>query len=312
MTSQIDIAEACRRDAAGEYGQFSEMDMAWGLSHPGISLVATRFGDVRVRQVKNPKGDIALPLVLQTDAPNHPQHYDRLLPHLRRFQSITMIEALGYGFSKPNLDFRFTIDHFTDALEDVIDHLDLDRIVLHGPCVEGYTALAYTSRHPARVAALSLAQVPEREEARKSWLPVVAVMKDDIPFVGQAAFGAKRYKYVAGAHLTTVAKSELKEVFAAIARDASAHGQCYCNASTMQGMLLASPIEFEPVNVPCLLVWGGADVTHANTDKTKSPAVLRNVTEHRLMDAGHQPELEEPEQFAGILTDWIEKNRLTI
>ena len=126
-----------------------------------------------------------------------------------------------------------------------------------------------------------------------------------MPFVGQAAFGERRDAYVARAHLATVADPASKEPFAAIAKEAAAHGQCYCNASAIQGTFVLSDTAFDRINVPTLLVWGEGDPTHARTDKAKLPADLTRVTRRVVAAAGHQPELEEPGAFEAHLTGWL-------
>jgi pimeloyl-ACP methyl ester carboxylesterase len=57
--------------------------------------------------------------------------------------------------------------------------------------------------------------------------------------------------------------------------------------------------------VPATVVWGAKDRTHARSDPARTLPGARVV---RFEEAGHSPELEEPERFARSLLGWHEES----
>ena len=85
-----------------------------------------------------------------------------LLPGLRnfldriaRYHTVVIYDQRGAGLSDRNRTI-FTLESELQDLETVIDHLNLDRIVLEGMSMSGPITIAYTARHPERVSHLIL------------------------------------------------------------------------------------------------------------------------------------------------------------
>jgi pimeloyl-ACP methyl ester carboxylesterase len=58
------------------------------------------------------------------------------------------------------------------------------------------------------------------------------------------------------------------------------------------------------INQPSLVIWGEADRSHRDTDKSSTKSYCPQAREIRFANAGHFPELEEPEMFAREVRDW--------
>jgi pimeloyl-ACP methyl ester carboxylesterase len=82
-------------------------------------------------------------------------------------------------------------------------------------------------------------------------------------------------------------------------------GACFCLASAFQRYLTDAPPPLEPVRQPSLIIWGEADKSHRRTDKTSSRVYCSEAKEFSFAQAGHFPELEQPELFAQTLKQWI-------
>ena len=296
---------ACRLDTLGFFGQFRRMDVDWAIrNRSDMRLVETPHGNVRLRHCVGRPGNRP-PLVLLIDPPNHPEHYDALMRMLLSdgWPSVTVIETLGFGFSRPSHRFDFAMNAYVESLLCVLNALNLHRIVLYGPCIEGYTALRFAQKHADKIAALGIGQVPSWEEATQNWLPTVSVLKDDKPFLGQLAFAMGKNRYVERSHKAVIYDRSLYSSFRSITAEAESHGQCYCNASGMQGYFAGPTPDFGTINAPTLVLWGDADPTHRNTNRASKPAKFAKEIEVRWPDAGHYPELEKAQPFVTVLRD---------
>ena len=83
-------------------------------------------------------------------------------------------------------------------------------------------------------------------------------------------------------------------------------GACFCLASAFQRYLTDVPPPLAAVKQPSLIIWGDADKSHRRTDKTSSRIYCPDADELFLPNAGHFPELEQPELFAQKIRQWIQ------
>lgn len=83
---------------------------------------------------------------------------------------------------------------FVDDLEAVLDHAGVDRVVLVGHSMSGWTAAAFATRHPDRVAALVLSGTPAGllpRERHEAILDEVGAVPDPDPLDPERAFLSK-------------------------------------------------------------------------------------------------------------------------
>ncbi len=97
-------------------------------------------------------------------------HWSSQLEHLRRTRRAVALDIRGHGRSEPPKDSNYTIAAMAGDVAAAVDALRLDRFVLVGHSMGGGVALAYSGRHPDRVAGLVLVdpigdgkQIPEAE-----------------------------------------------------------------------------------------------------------------------------------------------------
>ncbi|MEM9840211.1 MAG: hypothetical protein AAF830_13785, partial [Pseudomonadota bacterium] len=118
---------ACRLDVMGVFGQFRGMDTAWAAANrPDMRMVEAPQGTVRLRHAEGAPS-ARPPLVLLVDPPNHPEHYDALMGDLLAdgWPSVTVVETLGFGFSRPSRRFDFAMAPYVASLLFILDQLGL-------------------------------------------------------------------------------------------------------------------------------------------------------------------------------------------
>src|ERR1017187_6453415 len=88
---------------------------------------------------------------------NHLSWWQQVPYFMRSFECIT-VDQRGFGLS-PDPDGVFNGAHASD-LSALLDHLEIDRAVLIGQSMGGWTIVGYALEHPERVAAMVMADTP--------------------------------------------------------------------------------------------------------------------------------------------------------
>jgi pimeloyl-ACP methyl ester carboxylesterase/DNA-binding winged helix-turn-helix (wHTH) protein len=79
----------------------------------------------------------------------------RWLKHMMKRHTVLRYDQRGSGLSDWNID-DFSFERTVRDLEELIDHVGLDRVACFGSCQGGALTMAYAARHPARVTSLLL------------------------------------------------------------------------------------------------------------------------------------------------------------
>lgn len=122
--------------------------------------------------------------------------------------------------------------------------------------------------------------------------------------IGQLALQALKRKRAPQWLDAAVGNREKLSEFVETTDVAFAHGACFCLASAFQRYLTDTEQPLAVINQPSLVIWGEADRTHRNTDKSSTRLYCPHAKEVRFACAGHFPELEEPERFAQEIREW--------
>src|SRR5260370_2131585 len=88
---------------------------------------------------------------------NHLSGWQQVPYFMRSFECVT-VDQRGFGLS-PDPDGLFNRAHSSD-LAALLDHLEIDKAVLIGQSMGGWTIVGYALEHPERVAAMVMADTP--------------------------------------------------------------------------------------------------------------------------------------------------------
>ena len=256
-----------------------------------------RFLDVAGARVRaRIRGSGRRVLLLSADAPVVLEHYDRLLDLLEPLTAVMVFELPGFGFSAPKPSYDYSVGALERVVLGIADAVGADRIVAGLSCAAGLASLRLAETRPDLVDGLVVIQtVPTAEElAWAERLDPKGLLRK--PVVGQAVMIARRtstandwFRFSAGnpaqaARLTAIAEAPL------------ASGARFPLGSALQGLFADVPLEPRPLEIPAVAVWGERDRSHRMTDPLAIKRVLPDAVVHRF-DAGHTPELEQPERF---------------
>lgn len=271
---------------------------AKAITRPDISFLPTPNGTLRIRD----SGGNGPAIMFACDPPNVLEHYDATISSLSSYYRVICVELPGFGFSFPKRDFKFTTQDYADTVAYIIAKLDSKPITLMFPCAWGYVAFKVATAHHDLVNRLIICQCPCVEEER-AWIKQVDSTKIiGVPLLGQLLFALGKNPVSAVWYGRALPKGQSKARFYGPTKKVLSNGGLYWLASMVQAWQREDPV-FAPVDQPTLVLWGSADRTHrADTPKSVFQYLKRGylVT---LADAGHFPELEDPERFKTLLLD---------
>lgn len=272
----------------------------------GTAIMQLADAAIRYRMV----GDGPATVVLAADPPVVIEQYDRLVDLLSPYVRVVVMEVPGFGFSLPDRSMRFDFAAANAVIAEFLHRLDLGPAVLAFPCVTAYAAIDIAQRHPGLVSGTVLIQAP-------SWPEEIAWKKARdpkgllaTPLLGQVALNVLKRKRAPDWFKAAVGHRPMFDPIVATTDEAFAHGACFCLASAFQRYLTDEAPPLSPVAQPSLIVWGLKDRSHASTDRSSSQQLAPGAPVVEIAEAGHFPELEQPEEFALAVLDWMKESGL--
>lgn len=266
---------------------------------PRTSTLATPQGPVRVLDT----GGEAPVVVLVPDGPNLIEHYAGLVERLRAERRVVLLDLPGFGFSFPQVGYRHCLHQGAEAIQGVLQALDLRSVTLVCTCVNGFYAIAAAKiDRGQRIARLVLAQTPSLADMQR-WTARIVPRIAHLPVVGQLLHFSQRRKVAEGWYHAALARREDRPRFKAIAATAFEHGACFCLPSVVQGMSAEPewPELLQGVQLPATLVWGATDRSHKPSDPAGIQRHLPQAVVQVWPHCGHFPDLEDEAAFAALL-----------
>jgi 3-oxoadipate enol-lactonase len=221
------------------------------------------------------------------------------VPHLRDRYRVITLDHREFGLTREvkNGPGRKA---FVDDLDQLLDHLGIDRACVVGQSMGGFTALGFAVREPDRVAGLVLADTSGGivsadilSELRRSLptLPADSMARAlSKRFIEGNPVGAFLYAQIGG--LTPPIRESLEDLL--LSED---------------GPSLADLADWAVYKVPTLVIVGDKDIL-------VPPVVAHMVTAHLpgaklevVADAGHSVYFEKPAQFNAILDTFLARLR---
>ncbi len=205
----------------------------------------------------------------------------------------------------PHRTFGFTPADYARTLRELLHALRLEPYTLAFECMGVYGALAVAAAEPTLVERLFLMQAPAWSEQRQ-WVETVDprnLLRR--PVVGQLIVPFVKHRLTDVWYKMALSDRAQVPNFAALAHESYHHKAGYCLASLLSVWYNAPTFSVETVTQPTLVVWGNGDKSHAKTDKRSTLTYLTNANYEEWNDAGHFPELEQPDRFVQKLTDLL-------
>jgi pimeloyl-ACP methyl ester carboxylesterase len=267
-------------------------------------------GDLPMHMIDTPAGSIRVfdsgsqkpCVVFVPDGPNVIEHYAGLVRALSQSLRVVCFDMPGFGHSLPRNSYDHSLDQGANAVLAVLDRLGIRTATLAFSCANGFYALRAACVAPDRVASLFLVQTPSLY-AMHAWVARVIPWPLKVPAVGQIAAWLFRQRAAHEWYDIALPKAADRVPFREPARLSLSAGGCFCLAGVVQGLLKERPESLAGVTMPCTMIWGGQDRSHRHTH---ADTLLECVPHARIVqfsDAGHFPDIEQPERYASLLLE---------
>ena len=268
-------------------------------AHTQTCSVDVKTSTLRVRD----SGGASTALVFLCDPPVTVEAYDDLIASFQPDFRVIVVELPGFGFSRISSAGQLTFSGAVEAIEAALASLDLDSIVLFGPCVCGFVATELAARGKLPINGVVLMQTPDKA-GMLDWVERMdqrGLLR--IPLIGQLIVKLNSKRLVKFWLKYATAKAFDSRPIATATIDALRRG-CGYPLATMLQLWSEGPVDSR-LDVPGLIVWGKQDRSHAETLPECSKAHLTNAEIIELADCGHFSELERPREFAASVRPFL-------
>jgi len=209
---------------------------------------------------------------------------------------VIAVDARGFG-ETPLRAAGYAIADLADDVAGLLDHLDVARAAVLGMSMGGYTALACALRHPARVAALVLADTRAAADP-----PAIRAARDGAISRIRATGSGPYLDGSMARLLSPTAPPALETYLRSWAEDRS--------ASLIAGIeaLRDRPdrsAELGAIRCPTLAIRGTDDQVTPADDMRAMVGAITGATFVEIPGAGHLAHLEAPDQFERVLLSFL-------
>lgn len=208
---------------------------------------------------------------------------------------VLAMDSRGHGRS--GWDGSVSVDAWADDVERVLVHANARRVCLVGVSMGGIQAMAHAARHPERVAGLVVADSFAGLNADVAQSKIATL-------VGQAervGMDALADAYVEDTFTSTPPPPGAQDI-----RDSIAGLDPAAYTATVRACFSADVAGLLPmITAPVLVLWGERD---AKTPLALSEAIAAGVRDaqlHRIPEAGHLSNLENPAVFTALVADFL-------
>jgi len=217
----------------------------------------------------------------------------------------------GFGASeKPHPSrFAYTVESYAEVIADLYAGLELGRATLVGHCWGGAVAVTLASRHPELVSELVLvsALMEPPKLGAYGWPALVPVVGGLVlrQLWNKRVFAAffREQLLAKPSSLSEAAIFAYYEAFNEPAARMSVH-------ETLRRGLDVRPLAARAgsLRLPTLVAWGSADrVVPADTGRRLARAIKDSRLE--MLDAGHAPQEERPQELADVMQRFLAERR---
>ena len=268
------------------------------ITRPNISFLRTPAGLIRIRD----SGGQSPSLIFACDGPNVLEHYDAVFELLSPSYRLICLEMPGFGFSWPNSRFDFSQQHYVRIVAHTLIKLRAGPATLMFPCAWSYVAFLLATEQPSLVDRLVVSQCPHWDEEQAWSRRIVMAGLIGTPVIGQLFLVVAKRRVSDMWYANALPPGSPTNDFAGPARKVLSQGGILCLASLAQTWAYIKNPPFK-VTQPAVVMWGGSDRTHRRSNPN---SVLQYLQRGKIMvfpEAGHFPELEDPERLKSLLAN---------
>jgi 3-oxoadipate enol-lactonase len=221
---------------------------------------------------------------------------------LKNHFRVIAYDVRGHGKSEVG-DGQYTLELFVDDLMALLDHLQVERVILCGLSMGGYIVLRAIERNPERYRALILCDTTSNADSNEAKLRRAASIKS-IKRAGVKPFAQEFLK----AFLAPQTHLKKPDVVAAVRNMINSNSPIgICGAL----LALAARTETTPflpkINIPTLILVGENDKTTPPELSERMHQLVPNSEFQIVPQAAHLSNLENPKEFNSLLLNFLRR-----
>ena len=216
-----------------------------------------------------------------------------------KFRVITY-DIRGLGYSNELDSYLFTMEDLVDDLENILDHMKLDKVNACGLSVGGYILLRSAERMPERFTSLILADTKAESDDHDSLLNRSAGIKKIRSGMKDEFNDAMLAKLISSeGYENSELRNSIKEMMGWM----DVNGMC----SVLIAIATRTNLIYRIKNVviPSLVIVGKEDVLTPVINSFYLKENLINSRYHLIKNAGHISNMEKPEEFNKVLDEFL-------
>lgn len=228
---------------------------------------------------------------------------EQTVPLLEQNYRVLRVDMRGHGGSDP-VPGDYTMDQLADDLARVLDALGFDRVHYIGLSIGGMIGQAFALRHGAKLRSMMLCDTmpatPPNAEA--AWGPRVKAVREANSLLPLADGTMERWFTDAFRRRDPGRWKQIRETIVGT----TPAGYLGCAAAIQN-------FDFVPklpsVKVPTLVVCGAEDEGTPPASNRRIAELVPGARFEEIADARHLPNVERPDAFNRVMTDWLRDQR---
>jgi len=268
----------------------------------------SKFVDIDGMQVHYRVAGKGMPIVLIHGTGSSLHTWDEWALKLKENYRVIRMDLPAFGLTGPNKSRDYSIDKYTQFLQEFVAKLKLDSMILAGNSLGGNIAWNYASKNPEKVQKLILVNASGLPTNKSQpWIFKMA----KIPFLN------KLFLYITP---KSIIEDNLKQVYQDDTKITDALITRFHDLTLREGNRKAfidrAKIDFTPseaskkeqlqnLQTPTLLIWGAMDTWIPVTNGKKMNALLPNSKLVVLQNSGHVPMEENPTESLRVLNEFL-------
>jgi 3-oxoadipate enol-lactonase len=243
-----------------------------------------------------------LPVVLLHGFPLDHHMWRNQVSALEQSYRVITPDLQGMGQSGVPLDNR-SMEHYADDVLAVLDHLQIDRVVLGGFSMGGYVAFSLLRKAPERIAAVILSNTradADTTEGKKNRMSMASALFDKGSIAAKEAMLPKLLTEQSLKENEALAE-QLSKAMLGMNPEGLVHA-CLAMAFRKDSSKLLTSIK-----VPTLVIAGERDVIATPEIMNKMAEQIPGALYEEIPGAAHLAPMENPEAYNRVLLDFLQK-----
>lgn len=271
---------------------------------PDIRIDSVEVGGNRLRYIKSGKGPA---LVLLHTLRTQLDLFEKVVPELSKHFTVYALDYPGHGYSDIPAA-RYDSKFFVEAVEGVLDRLDLRDVTLAGVSIGGSIALIVAARQNPRVARVIAINPYDyakgRGMARSSFFGRIVTYASLVPVVGETVMRLRNFLIMKAvlqggvADAKSIPPTLMKEMY--LIGNRPGHYRAFLSLLRNAESWEVATKDYGRIEIPVLLIWGDQDWARP-AEREHDRKLIPGVEMITLEDGGHFLPLDRPRDLSGAI-----------